>query len=77
MVIASSDSRLSGVAAAGGMPIGNVPLGFAEFNGRAMGLSVMGLPGDEGTILRVMSAWERSLPGARAAPPGLVAWEGR
>ncbi|KAF2963131.1 hypothetical protein GQX73_g10447 [Xylaria multiplex] len=75
VVIGSSDARLAGVAAAAGFPIGNVPLGFADFNGRAIGLSVLAPTGQELTILKVMSAWERSLPDARMPPPLLVNWD--
>ncbi|KAJ8132083.1 hypothetical protein O1611_g1542 [Lasiodiplodia mahajangana] len=75
VVIGSSDARLAGVAAAAGFPLGNVPLGFADFNGRAIGLSVLAPAGQELTILKVMSAWERSLPDARMPPPLLVNWD--
>ncbi|KAK0642923.1 amidase signature domain-containing protein [Cercophora newfieldiana] len=75
VIIGSSDARLAGIAAAAGFPIGNVPLGFADFNGRAIGLSVLAPAGQELTILKVMSAWEKSLPKARVPPPMLVDWE--
>ncbi len=74
-IIGPTDSRMAGIAAAAGFPIGNVPLGFADgMNGRAIGLSVIAGPGDENNILRVMAAWEISLPGAREAPKLLAGW---
>lgn len=75
VIIGSSDARLAGIAAAAGFPIGNVPLGFADFNGRAIGLSLLAPAGQDLTILKVMSAWEKSLPMARVPPPMLVNWE--
>jgi amidase len=75
VVIGSSDARLAGVAAAAGFPIGNVPLGFAQFNGRGIGLSVLAPAGQELAILKFMSAWEKSLPEARVPPPMLVNWD--
>lgn len=75
VIVGSSDSRLAGVAAVAGFPIGNVPLGFAEFNGRGIGLSVLAPAGHELAILKFMSAWEKSLPKARAPPPMLVNWD--
>ncbi|KAK3899057.1 amidase signature domain-containing protein [Staphylotrichum tortipilum] len=75
VIIGPTDSRMAGIAAAAGLPIGNVPMGFAEgLNGRAIGLSVLAGAGNEKDILRVMAAWERSLPGAREAPPLMVGW---
>lgn len=75
VIVGPSDSKLAGVAAAAGFPIGNVPLGFAEFNGRGIGLSVLAPAGHELAILKFMSAWEKSLPEARALPPMLVNWD--
>jgi len=75
VVIRSSDARLAGVAAAAGFPIGNMPLGFADFNGRAIGLSVLAPARQELAIFKIMSAWEKSLPESRAPPPMLVNWD--
>lgn len=75
VIVGSSDARIAGVAAAAGFPVGNVPLGNADFNGRAIGLSVLAPAGREVDILRVMRAWEVSLPNARQPPPMLVNWD--
>ena len=74
-IIGPTDSRMAGIAAAAGFPIGNVPLGFAGgLNGRAIGLSVLATAGNEKDILRVMAAWAKSLPGAREPPRLLMDW---
>jgi len=52
-------------------------LGFAGFNGRAIGLSVLAPAGRELAILKVMSAWEKPMPEARMPPPMLVNWDQR
>ncbi|KAJ5117013.1 amidase signature domain-containing protein [Penicillium angulare] len=75
VIIGSSDARIAGVAAAAGFPVENVPLGNADFNGRAISLSVLAPAGHELDILKVMRAWEVSLPNARGPPPLLVNWD--
>ena len=46
---------------AGGYPVGTLPLGYANFNGRAFGLSFVVPRGREDLLVRVMGAWEKLL----------------
>jgi amidase len=52
-------------------PIGTLPLGYARFNGRPFGLSVVAPGGREDLIIRVMGAWERMVE-PRKPPPELT-----
>lgn len=45
VIMASGDSLMTTVPAATGYPIGCVPLGFADFNGRAFGMEIMARSG--------------------------------
>ena len=74
VILGPSDGGLACVAACAGYPIASVPLGFADFNGRAFGMNVLASAGEEKTIFRLMSAWENTFPNARVAPPLLVNW---
>lgn len=71
VIMASGESVLSTLAMAAAYPIGSVPLGWANFNGRGFGLEVMARDGEEHQILRVMSAWELMLPQAVKPPAQL------
>jgi len=66
-----SDSPLASIAAAAGYPIGTMPLGRLNLNGRPFGMSVMVKNDQEGLLLKIMSAWEASFP-LRQPPPALV-----
>ncbi|RMD44482.1 hypothetical protein DV735_g655, partial [Chaetothyriales sp. CBS 134920] len=76
IIMAPADSRLVSLASAAGCPVANVPLGFADFNGRAHGLAVVARPHDERNLLRVMAAWEATFPHALAPPPMMIAGSG-
>lgn len=75
IILAPGDARMASIASIAGYPHGAVPLGFAEFNGRAFGLNVLARAGEEGKILAFMSAWEATFPHARQPPPILVNWD--
>lgn len=66
--------RSATVAALAGYPVGSVPLGYARFNGRAFGLSIIAPANAEPLILSAMSAWEATFP-KRQPPPQLVTWD--
>ena len=51
-----------------------MPLGFADFNGRAFGVQVLAKTGEEDKILPVMSAWEATVPKGRQPPLLVVHW---
>jgi len=74
LIVGPADGRIASTAACAGYPVGTVPLGFAEFNGRAFGLNIIAPSDSEGNILAFMSAWERTFPNSREAPPLLVNW---
>ena len=66
------DSRFASVGSAAGVPVGNLPLGFAHFNGRPFSLHVLAPKDEDVRILRVMSAWEATFP-ENVRPPPLLA----
>ncbi|UPL02693.1 hypothetical protein LCI18_013627 [Fusarium solani-melongenae] len=53
-------------------PFGNLPLGFADFNGRPFSLHAIAPANEEAKIFQVMSAWEASFPDNVHPPPLLV-----
>lgn len=67
VIMGPADARMASVAAAAGYPVATVPLGFADFNGRAFGMNIIAPAGQEHEILRVMSAWENTF-GPRKPP---------
>ncbi|KAG6989772.1 amidase [Physcia stellaris] len=58
VIIAPGDCMLSTYAAAGGYPIGTLPLDYLDYNGRPVGLLVAAPRHKESTILKVMNLWE-------------------
>ena len=70
-----ADARMASVAAAAGFPVGTVPLGYADFNGRAFGMNLLSASGQESEMIEVMSAWEEAFPQARKPPPMLLNWD--
>ncbi|KAI1378149.1 amidase signature domain-containing protein [Hypoxylon crocopeplum] len=72
VLVMPQDCRITTIAAAAGYPVGIVPLGYADFNGRAFGLVIVAGEGREDQILEFMSAWEASNPTLRKPPPQLV-----
>lgn len=77
VIIAPSDSPISGVSALAGYPIGTMPLGYLEESGRPFGLTVLASAGQEHKILAVMRCWERSNPERRRVPLALRSWESK
>ncbi len=75
VILGPADARMASVAAAACYPVGVVPLGFADFNGRAFGMNIIAREGEEPKILHAMSAWEATFPDARGPPPMLVNWQ--
>ena len=72
VIIGPADSLLVSLAAAAGYPIASVPLGFADFNGRAFGMNIVARAHEEGRIFQAMSAWHATFPYAWMPPPLLV-----
>ena len=75
VILGPADARMASVAAAAGYPVGVVPLGFADFNGRAFGMNIIARDGEEYKIFHAMRAWEATFPDARCPPPMLVNWK--
>ena len=68
-----SSRLLAGVfGRSGGLHIANVQLGFADFNGRAIGMNIVARAHEEGRIFQAMSAWHATFPHAWMPPPLLV-----
>ena len=67
VIMGPADARIASVAAAAGYPVATVPLGFADFNGRAFGMNLIARENEEVTLLQVMSAWEKTF-GPRKPP---------
>jgi amidase len=74
VIVSLADARIASLAATAGIAVGTLPMGFADFNGRACGLCVIAGENGEGKILEVMSAWEKLFPEAQVPPPMLVNW---
>lgn len=49
-----------------------MPLSYLDYNGRPIGLAAFTTAHGEKTLLKVLSAWERSFPGTWKPPPSLV-----
>lgn len=73
-IIGPADARMASVASVAGYAVGSMPLGYANFNGRAFGMNIIAGENGEAKILEIMSAWERTFPGARKPPPMLASW---
>lgn len=72
VILGNGDGRMTAIASAAGYPVGSVPLGYADFNGRAFGMNVITGRNGESKMLKVMSAWEATFPEGRKAPLMLV-----
>ena len=57
IIIGSVDFLLASLAAAAGYPVASVPLGFADFNGRAFDMHIFARAHEERRIFQVVSAW--------------------
>ncbi|KAF2756644.1 amidase signature enzyme [Pseudovirgaria hyperparasitica] len=58
VIIGPANSGLPTIAAAAGYPIATLPLGYADYNGRPFGLAAIARAHQEGTLIRLQSAWE-------------------
>jgi len=72
VVLGPSDSRTGSVGAAAGFPVANLPLGFAQFNGRGFALHMIAPEKQESKMLQIMAAWEATFPENVRPPPLLV-----
>ena len=74
VIVGPMDERIPTIAAAAGYPVGTMPLGYSETNGRPFGACIIAAAGQEGKILRAMSAWHATMQ-TRQPPPQMVASE--
>jgi amidase len=72
VIVGPGDSRTGSVGAASDFPVANLPLGFADFNGRGFGLHMIAPKYHEAKMLRVMAAWEATFPDYVRPPPLLL-----
>lgn len=72
VIMGPTDGRIASIAASAGCPVATVPLGYADFNGRAFGMNIIASAGKEKEMFQVMSAWEATFPDAVQSPPMLV-----
>ncbi|KAL8643590.1 MAG: hypothetical protein Q9226_008260, partial [Calogaya cf. arnoldii] len=68
VIMACGDGLLPPFSAAAGCPIGAVPLGFADFNGRGFGMHMVVEAEQEERLLNVMKLWEETFPDTRKPP---------
>lgn len=72
VILGPCDSRTGSVGAAAGFPVGNLPFGFAHFNGRPFSLHMIAPANEEAKMVQVMAAWEATFPENVKPPPQLV-----
>ncbi|EGX88875.1 amidase, putative [Cordyceps militaris CM01] len=71
VILSQSDGRMASLAAAAGYAVSALPLGYADFNGRAWGVNAVAGARGEAKMLELMSVWEATFPDARQSPPQL------
>jgi amidase len=71
VIIGHMEGRMTTIASAAGCPAGTMPLGYSKVNGRPFGACIISAAGNEDKILRVMSAWDATMP-KRKPPQDLV-----
>ncbi|KAI0532344.1 amidase signature domain-containing protein [Xylaria digitata] len=67
VIVGPMDGRIPTIAAAAGYPVGTMPLGYSVSNGRPFGMCIVARAGQEGKILRAMSAWDATI--VKRKPP--------
>jgi amidase len=72
VIIGPGDSRTGSVGSAADFPVANLPLGFANFNGRGFGLHMIAPKYQEAKMLQIMAAWEKTFPENVRPPPLLL-----
>jgi amidase len=73
VIVGPIDGRIPTIAAAAGCPVGTVPLGYSPTNGRPYGLAAVVGAGEEGKMLKFMSARDATML-KRKPPPQMVNW---
>ncbi|KAL3479412.1 amidase signature domain-containing protein [Aspergillus californicus] len=70
VIIGPADSFMTSLATGSGYPIAGMPLSYLDYNGRPLGLAAIAGKGQEGLLIRVLSAWEDTFPMRR--PPAAL-----
>lgn len=60
------DGRIPTIAAAAGYPVGTMPLGYSETNGRPFGMCIVAAAENEDKILQAMKSWDATIPKRKA-----------
>ena len=68
-IIAPADSPYSLLVSAAGYPSATMPLSYLDYNGRPIGMAALTGAYGEGTLFKIMSAWETTFP-PRQPPKG-------
>ncbi|KAL2833835.1 amidase signature domain-containing protein [Aspergillus cavernicola] len=62
VIIGPADSFITSLATGSGYPIAGMPLSYLDYNGRPLGLAAIAGKGQEGLLIKVLSAWEATFP---------------
>lgn len=73
-VVGLADARMQSVASLAGYAVGTMPLGYADFNGRAWGMAIITGADGEGQMLKIMSAWYSTFGDKWKPPPLFQDW---
>ncbi len=79
IILGPGDSRMNELYATAGYPMAVVPLSYASFNGRPLGMCAVASANQEGLLIQFMSAWqahfntERQLPTWIGGDPNIAA----
>ncbi|OAA42544.1 Amidase signature domain protein [Cordyceps fumosorosea ARSEF 2679] len=58
IILGPGDSRINELYATTGYPMAVVPLSYARFNGRPLGMCAVSTANQEGLLIQFMSAWQ-------------------
>jgi amidase len=72
VIVGPCDSFAGMAGAASDFPVANLPLGFADFNGRGFSLHMLAPKYEEAKMFRIMAAWEATFPDNVRPPPALL-----
>ncbi|KAK0711872.1 hypothetical protein B0H67DRAFT_302324 [Lasiosphaeris hirsuta] len=60
VILGPGDSRMNELYATAGYPMVVMPLSYAKYNGRPLGVCAVSTANQEGRLIQLMSAWEKS-----------------
>ncbi|OAR02108.1 hypothetical protein LLEC1_05478 [Akanthomyces lecanii] len=68
IILGPGDSRINELYASAGYPMAVVPLSYASFNGRPLGMCAVSTANQEGFLIQFMSAWQAHFNTERQLP---------